>query len=169
MFHAEKTVRVKLLFLICLLFCINISAQTDLGVQVEEIYLARDNGKGKAGEIVESFLTNDIPIHCIVQLDSMKPVTVKMIFVATNVTGVKPETKVIAVNYTTNGSQTQVNFTGKPEKNWFAGNYRIDIFINDKSAKSLDFEIKKSPQPAEKEKQTAHKLKTISSRKLKKN
>lgn len=141
----------------------------DLGVQVEEIYLARDNGKGKAGEIVESFLTNDIPIHCIVQLDSMKPVTVKMVFVATNVRGVKPETKVIAVNYTTNGSQTQVNFTGKPEKNWFAGNYRIDIFINDKSAKSLEFEIKKTAQQIEKEKQTSTKSKPANTRKFRKN
>ena len=59
----------------------------------EEIYLAKDNGEGKAGEAETSFLTTDIPIFCVVQLDSLKPATVKMNFIAVKVAGVKARNK----------------------------------------------------------------------------
>lgn len=113
-------------------------------VAVEEIYLAKDDGKGKAGDIAESFQTNDIPIYCIVQLDSMNPATVKMNFVAVAVKGVKAETKVVTVSYKTNGKQNRVSFTGKPDGVWTAGSYRIDIFLDDKLAQSKTFEIKEA-------------------------
>jgi hypothetical protein len=61
---------------------------------VKEIYLAKDKA-GKASEPVEGFLTADVPIHCVVELDSAKIVTVKMNFVAEKVPGVKAETKFI--------------------------------------------------------------------------
>jgi hypothetical protein len=159
-------VKVKILLLICLLLSLNLYAQ-DGDVRVEEVYLARDDGKGKAGETAQKFFTSDIPIHCVVQLDSMKPVTVKMVFVAVKVNGVKPETKVITTKYTTNGEQTQVSFTGKPDKNWIAGNYRIDIFIDEKQAKSIEFEIQKNPQQIEKA--VSPKPKNVSVRKFRKN
>ena len=158
--------KTKILLLICLLLSVNLFAQDD--VRVEDLYLARDDGKGKVGETTQNFFTNDIPIYCIVQLDSLKPVTVKMVFVAVKVTGVKPETKVITTKYKTNGEQSQVSFTGKPDKIWIAGNYRIDIFIEEKQAKSIEFEIQKKVQQIEKEKTVSPKPKTISVRKFRK-
>ena len=142
--------RIIVVSLLCLIFASAAFAQTDENlsepqtVGVEEIYLAKDNGEGKAGDVAESFLTTDIPIYCVVQLNSSKPATVKMNFVAVDVKGVKAETKVITVSYKTNGKQNRVNFTGKPEGVWTAGNYRIDIFIDGKLATGKTFEIKKS-------------------------
>jgi len=137
----------------CVLFAFNAFAQDGEDeknvepqiVGVEEIYLAKDNGEGKAGDVAESFLTTDIPIYCVVQLNSSKPATVRMNFVAVSVQGVKAETKVISVNYKTNGKQNRVSFTGKPDGVWTAGSYRIDIYIDDKLAVGKSFEIKKSP------------------------
>ena len=160
--------KLKFLPLICLLLCVNIFGQSE-SVGIEEIYLARDNGKGKVGEVVESFLTNDIPIYCVIQLDSLKPVTVKMILFATKVKGVKPETKVVAAKFTTNGQQSEVYFTGKPDKVWVAGSYRIDILIDEKPAKSVDFEIKNTSVANEKEKTSSGKNKSGNVRKLRKN
>lgn len=165
----EKAVKVKILLLICLLFSINLFAQINDDVRVEELYLARDDGSGKVGETTQNFFTNDIPIHCVVELDSVKPVTVKMVFVAVRVNGVKPETKVITSKYTTNGEQTQVNFTGKPDKVWVAGNYRIDIFIDEKQAKSIEFEIQKKTMSVEKDSTLSPKLKSVSAKKFRKN
>lgn len=165
----RNVVKIKLLLIICLLFSINLFAQNDGDVRIENLYLARDDGKGKVGETAQNFFTNDIPIHCVVQLDSLKPVTVKMVFVAVKVNGVKPETKVITTKYTTNGQQSEVSFTGKPDKFWIAGNYRIDIFIEEKQAKSVEFEILKNPQQVEKEKSVSPKPKNISVRKFRKN
>ena len=93
-----------------------------------------------------SFETTDIPIHCAVQLDSIKAVTVKMNFVAVKVAGVRPETRVVTISYKTNGKQDRVNFAGSPADFWTAGDYRIDIFIDGKIGGSKSFEIRK-PSP----------------------
>jgi hypothetical protein len=147
-------VKIILVTLLCLLFVWSASAQdkpvAPQTVGVEDVYLAKDNGEGKAGDVVESFLTTDIPIYCIVELNSTKPAIVKMNLVAVNVQGVKAETRVISVNFKTNGSQDRVSFKGKPEGAWTAGSYRIDIFVDDKLATGKSFEIKKSSSEMQK-------------------
>ncbi len=146
--------KIILVSALCFLFAFGAFAQEPENtpqpetVAVEQLFLAKDNGEGKAGDVAESFLTTDIPIYCVVQLNSSKPVTVKMNFVAVSVEGVKAETRVISVSYRTNGRQNRVSFTGKPEKFWTAGNYRIDIFIDDKLAMGKTFEIKNLPLQA---------------------
>ena len=138
------------LFLFITLLTVNIFGQSDrvqvveTAVGIEKIYLAKDDG-GKAGEETEVFSTTDIPIYCIVHLDSMKPTVVKINFIAVKVQGVKPETKVISTSFKTDGNQDQVNFTGKPERVWTAGNYRIDVFVDGKPAGNKEFEIRKAP------------------------
>ena len=137
------------LFLFITLLTFSIFAQTESVqtvkplVGIEKIYLAKDV-EGKAGEETEVFSTTDIPIYCVIYLDSVKPTLVKMNFIAVNVPGVKAETKVISVSYKTDGAQDQVNFTGKPEGFWVAGSYRIDIFIDGKAAGNKEFEIRKA-------------------------
>lgn len=144
------------LILLCFLFCgFSVFGQTEeiQEVGVETISLARDDGNGKAGEETDVFGTKDIPIHCLIQLNSTKSTIVKMNLVAVKVAGVKAETKVVTVSYKTNGNQSRVRFTGKPDGIWTAGMYRIDIFIDGKAGGSRDFEIQKSAQEIEKEKQ----------------
>jgi hypothetical protein len=140
---------VSIIFL-CLFLALAASGQTpepqpdNETVGIEEIYLAKDNGEGKAGDAETSFLTTDIPIFCVVQLNSTKPATVKMDFIAAKVAGVKAETKVVTVSFKTNGRQNRVNFKGSPEGLWIAGNYRVDIFIDGKLAGSKELEIQKA-------------------------
>lgn len=165
----ETLVKPYLFLLICLFCCADIYAQGDPNVHVEDIYLARDNGKGKIGETAEGFFTNDIPIHCVVQLDSLKPVTVTMVFIAVNVSGVKGETKVITTKYKTNGEQNQVYFTGRPDKVWVAGEYRIDIFIDGRPDKSVEFEIRKTSEQTPDTKSPPARPKPRSIKKFKKN
>ena len=116
------------------------SPTPDMGI--EEAYLAKDDGNGKAGDAVSSFSTTDIPIYCVVQLSSTKPTTVKMNFVAVSVPGVKPDSKVVTTSYSTKDGQNRVNFTGKPIDKWSAGKYRVEIFVDGKLAKDLTFDIR---------------------------
>lgn len=126
------------------LFGLTLFAQTERVdiPTLEDVYLARDDGKGKAGEEAGDFLTTDIPIYCVVVLDSTAAVTVKMNFVAVKVGGVKTDTKVVSAVYTTKAGQNRVNFTGKPYDVWTPGKYRVDIFLNNKIVRGLEFEIK---------------------------
>ncbi len=82
-----------------------------------------------------------------------------MNFVAVKAGGLKPETKVVMVSYKTNGKHNVVNFNASPETVWAAGAYRVDILIDGKLAKGLEFEIKKSPKEITKEKQPLPKIK----------
>jgi hypothetical protein len=116
-------------------------------VAIKDVYLAKDDGSGKAGEPVTSFVTTDIPIYCVVLLEANKTANVKMNFVAANVPGVKAETKVVSTSYTTTEGQDRVNFTGRPAKLWTTGKYRLDIFLDGKFVRNLPFEIQK-PQSA---------------------
>ncbi len=108
---------------------------------IEEAYLAKDDGNGRAGEQVTEFCATDVPIYCVVLLESDTSAVVKMNFVAVNVTGVKPETKVVTASYTTKNGQNRVNFSGRPEGKWTPGKYRVDLFLDGKKAKEVEFNI----------------------------
>jgi hypothetical protein len=104
--------------------------------------MAKDSGSGKAGDEVKEFTTTDIPIWCVVLLTGRAKTTVKMNFVAVKVTGVRPETKVVSTSYTTKEGQNRVSFSGSPENRWVPGRYRVDIFLDGKAARQLEFDIK---------------------------
>ena len=142
-----RVTRYLTLVAVLLLPTVFASAQTDpvvtakAPVSVEEIFLAKDDGKGEAGEAVTSFQTTDARIYCIVQLSSSSAATVRMNFVAVSVPGVKPDTRVVSTVYTTKDGEDRVNFFGKPKTTWVAGKYRVEIFVDGKVVKELPFDI----------------------------
>lgn len=140
-----RVVKAVFLIIVSVLSCYTIFAQTAppaLTGRIEEVYLAKDDGAGKAGEPVTEFRTTDVPIYCVVLLESGEKAVVKMNFVAVNVAGVKPETKVVTASYTTKGGQDRVNFTGRPDGKWTSGKYRVDLFLNGKKVRDVEFDIK---------------------------
>ncbi|HKX83618.1 MAG TPA: hypothetical protein VJL58_05295 [Pyrinomonadaceae bacterium] len=118
-------------------------------IGVAEIYLAKDDGTGNAGPEADYFVPTDVPIYCVVQLDSARPVTVRMNLVAVSVAGVRAETKVVSTSYTTKDQQNRVSFTGKPYGNWVVGKYRADIYVDNDLAGSRDFVIQRVITPKE--------------------
>jgi hypothetical protein len=121
---------------------------TPVPVAINEAYLAKDDGSGHAGDPATSFVATDIPIHCVIQLESAIPTTVKMNLIAESVAGVKPETKVVSTSYTTKDGENRVNFNGRPAGKWVPGKYRAEIFVDGKLSKNLTFEIKAEPASA---------------------
>jgi hypothetical protein len=112
---------------------------------IAEIFLAKANTEGRVGEAAEHFVVTDVPIFCVVRLQSPGVAAVKMDLVATKVPGVKPDTKVVSASYTTKENEDRVNFSGKPHDVWTAGVYRIDIYVGEKKVRNIEFEIKTSP------------------------
>ena len=107
----------------------------------EQVYLAKDNGAGRAGDPATLFSPTDIPIHCVVVLSNASQVTVRMELVAVNVKGVDPGKPVVSTSYTTKDLQDRVFFTGKPKGTWVAGTYRADIYIDGNLVEKLEFRI----------------------------
>ena len=142
--------KLPILLAFILTFCIGTFAQeTDDSSPKPgsvEIYLAKDDGTGKAGEEATSFVTTDVPIYCVVQLGSSQPTTVKMNLVAVAVPGVKADTKVVSTSYTTKDNQDRVNFSGSPVGQWVAGRYRVDIFVGNAPVASREFSVQKAVQ-----------------------
>ena len=116
------SLKLSLLIPFVLICAIGGLAQEPKAVGVEDIYLARDNGKGQAGDAATLFRTTDIPIFCVVKLDnSDSRVTVKMNLVAENVPGVKADTSVVSTSYTTKSGENRVNFDGGPMEGGLPG------------------------------------------------
>ena len=141
-----------LILSVCLFFSLTIFGQPPAqkekaAVGIESIVIMRDDGNGNADEEVAIFDQTDVPIHCQIQLDSFIPATVKMNLIATDVKGLKAESKIITVSYKTNGEQNIVNFKGAPDNIWIAGKYRIDVFVDEKLAGEKEFEIQQTKTP----------------------
>jgi hypothetical protein len=129
------------------------AAQSDLDgdrqePKVLEVYLAKADPEGLAGEPATEFISTDIPIFCVVRLVSVGVATVKMELVAANVAGVRPETKIVSSSYTTREDEDRVNFTGRPHGRWVPGRYRADVYVNGVLEKKIEFEVKRAPAPA---------------------
>ena len=144
----SKSLIIILFAALLLLGCISISAQSSDESDdspISDIYLAKDDGTGQAGEAATDFFTTDVPIYCVVVLESAAPAEVKMVLVAVSVPGVKAETAVVSTAYKTKEGETRVNFSGRPVGRWVAGKYRADIYLGGKLMVKLDFDIEKSP------------------------
>ena len=140
--HAAKAGAMAAILVFCCLAAAAQDVPKPKQPAVEDVYLAKDDGTGKAGDVVTEFAAGDIPIHCVVVLATAARVTVKMNFVAVAVPGVKPDSKVVSASYTTTEKQDRVNFTGRPDGKWTPGRYRVDIFLDGKPQKQLEFSIK---------------------------
>jgi hypothetical protein len=139
--HAAKAVSMAAILFLCSCAAAAQDDQKRARPAVEDVYLAKDDGSGKAGDVVTEFATGDIPIHCVVVLETAAKVTVKMNFVAVAVPGVKADTKVVSASYTTTEKQNRINFTGRPDGKWTPGRYRVDRFLDGKAEKQLEFSI----------------------------
>lgn len=112
---------------------------------IADVFLAKADADGKAGERAQHFVVTDIPIYCVVRLHTPGVASFKMDFVAADVPGVKAGSKVVSISYTTKDNEDLVNFSGRPHGNWVAGKYRVDVFIGSKKVRNIEFEIKSSP------------------------
>lgn len=108
---------------------------------LQEVYLAKGDGFGGPGEPAGEFLTTDVPIYCVVVLRRPSTAVVKMDLIAADVPGLRPGSKIISTTFTTSAGQDRVIFNGRPQKAWFAGVYRADIYIDGAAAGKIEFRI----------------------------
>ena len=136
--------------LVCLFCLANLIAQPEKGEfdktekekKVIKLALAREDKDGNIEENPEVFSPTDIPIFCYVDLNTTDPTLVKLNFIAVKVKGMRPNSKIISTQYKTKDGEDAVTFTGKPEKKWVIGKYRVDIYLDGKLAEKKEFVVK---------------------------
>ena len=110
-------------------------------VFITDIELARDDGGGRAGQVVKGFKRKDNPIHCAVTLSrAVAGTKVQFVWTALDAGGKRDE--VLATNevVTKPGEQVADGQLSLPRE-WPAGRYRVRATVNNRSSKTLDFQI----------------------------
>ena len=112
------------------------AAQTVLKVD-----LAKDNGRGKPGQVVKSFAASDNPLHCVLHVKMLKgSMAFTGTLIAVNAGRVKDHT-VATANVDTKPGTDVVDFKFSLAKPWPAGSYKVDIKAGPKLLREIDFEI----------------------------
>lgn len=113
----------------------------DIGTgAITDIHMAKDDA-GDPGAKTESFVPSDRTIHCVAKLKEAKAGTqVKFSWFALTGSGAEKE-KIKDVDYTTKEDENIVQSKLFLQKDWPAGKYRVDVYVNDKLEKTVPFSI----------------------------
>jgi len=107
---------------------------------VERIFMAKDND-GKPGEETDSFAPSDRTVHCVIELNKAKKGTkVRFIWKAVDVAGEQNQ-EIKTIDYTTNSFENKVRGHLTLPRDWPAGKYRVEVYINDSLDKTIDYTI----------------------------
>jgi len=111
------------------------------GVTVDKIELAKDDGKGDAGDTVSSFKSSDNPLHFVAHMSEFESGTkIKMVLTAIEAGGSKNE-KVGELEKETTAFENVLDAHWQLPGGWPTGRYKIEAFVNGNLDKTLEFEI----------------------------
>jgi hypothetical protein len=135
--------RSKLLFpLVCaalLMLALSACSFSASTAKIGNAKMAHDkNGK----QPTKAFSPNDT-FYCVADLSNApNDTTVKAVWTAVDVQGVKPDTKIKQVSTKSGSGQLQFNLSNNSP--WPVGVYKVDLFLNDakKPTETLKFEVK---------------------------
>jgi hypothetical protein len=140
------------LVLLCLLLGLNSVAQETENngkngdekteeVKISKLTLAKKDTEGNIVEDVDVFAPKDLPIYCYVDLDKTEPTAIKMKLIAVRAKGVRPDSNILLVSYKTRKGENGASFRAAPKDIWAVGDYRVEIYLNDKLAESKEFKV----------------------------
>jgi hypothetical protein len=110
-------------------------------VDITSLNMARDDGKGSAGQSVDTFSPSDRTVYCVVHLSKLKAGTkVKFSWYAVDAGGM--ENKLLKeLDYTTNTFENIVNAHLTLPQDWPTGDYRVDVSVNDAAPRSVEYTV----------------------------
>ena len=113
---------------------------TDVAIDVAEI--RKDDGGQMSNEVSDTFTQSDKAIHRLVTLDNPRMGTrIKFVTIAVDAGGVQNEPINETTFVTENESQNEVRSSLTLNKPLPKGDYKVDIYLNDKLERTLPFKI----------------------------
>jgi hypothetical protein len=108
---------------------------------IEQLSMAKDDGKGAPGDKTNTFRPSDRTVHCLAKLRTPKEGTkVKFAWWAVDVGGAEPE-MLKEIEFTTPGIEETVHGHLRSPRNWPKGKYRCDVYVNDVLDKTIVFYV----------------------------
>ena len=103
--------------------------------------MAKDNN-GEPGDSTNTFAPGDHTVHCLVTLNEAKEGTrIKFTWTIVDSADSKNE-KIKDIEYTTGAKENIVHGHLTAPRDWPTGKYRCEVFVNDKSEKTIDYWVK---------------------------
>jgi hypothetical protein len=116
------------------------SSNTSSG-PISEGYMAKDNN-GEPGDQTNTFAPGDRTVHCQIKLSEAKEGTrIKFAWSIVEAGDTKNE-KIKDIEYTTGAKENIVHGHLTAPRDWPTGKYKCEVFVNDKSEKTIDYYVK---------------------------
>jgi len=108
---------------------------------ISEGHMAKDNN-GQPGDSTNTFAPDDHTVHCVVTLSEAKEGTrIKFAWTIVDAGDSKNE-KLKDIEYTTAAKENIVHGHLTLPRDWPTGKYRCEVFVNNKSEKTIDYYVK---------------------------
>jgi hypothetical protein len=108
---------------------------------ISEGHMAKDNN-GEPGDQTNTFAPGDRTVHCMVTLNEAKEGTrIKFAWTIVDAGDSKNE-KLKDIEYTTGPKENIVHGHLTAPRDWPTGKYKCEVYVNDKSEKTIDYWIK---------------------------
>ena len=107
---------------------------------VDRVYMAR-NYPAAAADITTNFAANDRVIHCIAELNQAQAGTLVRFVWKTVSVGSSQNEAFKTVDYTTKAGESRVHGNLSLPNDWPRGTYKVEIYINNALAKSVNYSI----------------------------
>ena len=100
------------------------------GVAIQEIHMAKDNGRGAPGDETTSFSADDRTIHCVVKLKkAQKGTGMRFSWWIVDADGTKNQ-KIKDIDYTTRTLENVVHGHLTLPQDWPTGKYKVQVYVN---------------------------------------
>jgi len=111
------------------------------GNHIQEVHMAKDNGRGAPGDETTSFAPGDRTIHCVVKLKEAKRGTaMKFSWWIVDADGSKNQ-KIKDIDYTTRTLENIVHGHLTLPQDWPAGQYKVQVFVNGDLDRTIPYGI----------------------------
>ena len=86
--------------------------------------------------------SQDEPFYCVVELTNAPDDTkVKAVWTAVEAEGIQPNLSLGDKEITAGDGQLNFSYSNEADKLWPTGKYKVDLYLNDKLDRSLDFQV----------------------------
>jgi hypothetical protein len=111
------------------------------GNYIQDVHMAKDNGRGAPGDETTSFGPDDRTIHCVVKLKEAKRGTkMKFSWWIVDADGSKNQ-KIKDIDYTTRTLENIVHGHLSLPQDWPIGQYKVQVYVNGDLDRTIPYSI----------------------------